>query len=82
LDWLADEIQNAKPLTLLHAGIAEDLAGEIVALIGHSVTDQPEADEMFALREFLGESDCSGCSMPGGRHWDTCPNRGDGRPTR
>jgi DnaJ-class molecular chaperone len=25
---------------------------------------------------------CSGCSMPDGRHWDTCPNRRDGRPTR
>jgi hypothetical protein len=25
---------------------------------------------------------CSGCSMPDSRHWDTCPNRHDGRPSR
>lgn len=35
-----------------------------------------------AVAEALRGGECSGCSMPGGQHWDTCPNRGDGRPTR
>jgi hypothetical protein len=69
LDWLADEIQNARPLTLLHAGIAEELAGEIVALIGHSVTDQPEAPEMFDLREFLDGSKQPPPRRPSGTQW-------------
>jgi hypothetical protein len=30
----------------------------------------------------LLDRECSGCSMPDGRHWDTCPNRRDGRPSR
>lgn len=55
LDYQADEIQSGRALNRAHAGIAQDLAGEIVALVGHSVTDQPEAPEMFALREYLDE---------------------------
>lgn len=27
------------------------------------------------------DTNCSGCSMPGDQHWDTCPNRWDGRPS-
>jgi len=55
LDYMADEIQQGRPLNLAAAGIAQDLASEIVALVGHSITDQPESPEMFALREFLDE---------------------------
>lgn len=40
------------------------------------------ADDLLALPALAAYLNCSGCSMPGGRHWDTCPNRHDGRPTR
>lgn len=56
LDYVADEIQQGRTLNLNDAGIAQDLASEIVGLIGHSITDQPEAPEMFALREFVDEA--------------------------
>lgn len=55
-DDLAEEIRNdEQPALRIYAGVATDLANAITALIGHSVTDQPEAPEMFALREHLDE---------------------------
>lgn len=75
LDYMADEVIHGRELDRTYAGIAEDLAGEIVALIGHSVTDQPEAPEMFALRDYLddlaeSESPCIYC---GESHAGWCP---------
>jgi hypothetical protein len=55
LDYMAYEIHHGRALNRNDADIAEELAGQIVALIGHSVTDQPESPEMFALREHLDD---------------------------
>jgi hypothetical protein len=62
LDELADEIRYDGPTLRVRAGMAADLANEITALIGHSVTDQPEAPEMFALREYLDDAAAPDCA--------------------
>jgi hypothetical protein len=62
--------------------------GEQLAAIRRLAEDAKEDGGMVApvhilsLLDAAAADDCSGCSMPGGRHWDTCPNRCDGRPTR
>jgi len=57
LDYLAEESKQSRDAKFreMDGAVAKEIAFEIVQLIGHPVTDQPEADEMFALREFLGE---------------------------
>jgi hypothetical protein len=77
--WWA--FSSARQLFTLIGGQPTDLGDDIGRLI-------PVRMDMAALSSLLhqtgwaGMAPCSGCSMPDGRHWDTCPSRHDGRPTR
>lgn len=72
VDCLADVTWDHSNVSALEARTRRALAGVRIRLAVYS----------RARGSLPHPDDCNGCSMPDGRHWDTCPNRWDGRPTR